>query len=75
MERGDVDFSVFLKQIATDPQIQTHVIIYYWIEMLKCVREIHNNGKLLILAILCFSQKNYKAKFSKKSAFIIVCYF
>lgn len=43
MERGDVDFSVFLKQITTDPQTQTHVIIYYWIEMLKCVREIHNN--------------------------------
>lgn len=44
MEKGDVDFSVFLRNITTESQLQRHIIICYWIEMLKCVREIHKNG-------------------------------
>ncbi|GLV31088.1 Monopolar spindle 1 [Carabus blaptoides fortunei] len=44
MEKGDVDFSVFLRNIAAESQVQTHIITCYWIEMLKCVKEIHNNG-------------------------------
>jgi hypothetical protein len=48
MEKGETDFSKFMKKISkTKPTkpIPIITVIYYWVEILTAVKNIHENGK------------------------------
>lgn len=45
MEKGGIDLSVFLKNISNrTTYLPLYTICNYWMEMLHCVREIHDAG-------------------------------
>lgn len=45
MEKGEIDLSMLIKKISKTNQIPVITIIYYWVEMLRAVKNIHANGK------------------------------
>jgi len=45
MERGETDFSKLMKNISKTSHIPIITIIYYWVEILRAVKNIHENGK------------------------------
>lgn len=45
MERGETDFSKLMKNISKTNCIPIITIIYYWVEILRAVKNIHKNGK------------------------------
>lgn len=56
MEKGGIDLSVFLRNIADKSKhLPIHVIYYYWMEMLSCVKEIHDAGKMTFRIFHCFT--------------------
>lgn len=44
LEKGETDFSRLMKDIMKTKQISMSMIIYYWTEMLSCVKDIHEKG-------------------------------
>ena len=47
MERGETDFSKLMKNISKTNRIPIITIIYYWVEILRAVKNIHENGKFI----------------------------
>lgn len=47
MEKGETDLSRLIKTISKTNQIPIITILYYWIEILRAVKYIHENGKLI----------------------------
>jgi len=45
MEKGETDFSKLMKNISKTSRIPIITIIYYWVEILRAVKNIHENGK------------------------------
>jgi hypothetical protein len=45
LEKGEFDLSKLMKIISKSNQIPIIKIIYYWVEMLTAVKNIHANGK------------------------------
>jgi hypothetical protein len=45
MEKGETDFSRLMKNISKNNHIPIITIIYYWVEILRAVKIIHENGK------------------------------
>lgn len=44
MEKGDIDLSKLLRDISKTKNLSMSMIIYYWTEMLKAVKDIHDKG-------------------------------
>lgn len=49
MEKGETDLSRLIKTISKTNQIHIITILYYWVEILRAVKNIHENGKLISL--------------------------
>jgi hypothetical protein len=47
MEKGETDLSRLIKKISKTNQIHIITILYYWVEILRAVKNIHENGKLI----------------------------
>jgi hypothetical protein len=47
MEKGETDLSRLIKNISKTSQLHIITIIYYWVEILRAVKNIHENGKLI----------------------------
>jgi hypothetical protein len=45
MEKGETDLSTLIKKISKTNQIPIVTVIYYWVEMLRAVKNIHANSK------------------------------
>lgn len=45
LEKGGDDLSAILKQLATKQNhLPNHMLLFYWMEMLYSVQQIHKNG-------------------------------
>lgn len=44
LERGVTDLSKLLKKLLTKQHLPMHKLMYYWMEMLYAVKQIHENG-------------------------------
>jgi serine/threonine protein kinase len=47
MEKGETDLSRLIKKVSKTNQIHIITILYYWVEILRAVKNIHENGKLI----------------------------
>jgi serine/threonine protein kinase len=47
LEKGETDLSRLIKNISKTNQIHIITILYYWVEILRAVKNIHENGKLI----------------------------
>lgn len=46
LEKGERDLSKILKELSTNVEhLPMYMLIYYWMEMLYAVKQIHENGK------------------------------
>lgn len=52
LEKGGDDLSAILKQLATKQNhLPNHMLLFYWMEMLYSVQQIHKNGTQIWLKI------------------------
>lgn len=50
LEKGERDLSKILKELSNNTEhLPMYMLIYYWMEMLYAVKQIHENGKNLSL--------------------------
>lgn len=46
LEKGEADLAKILKDLSNaNRHLNMHMLIYYWMEMLYAVKQIHENGK------------------------------